>query len=52
MATDDEDEFLRCVRAQNIPVSFDIRSESVNIDLCDDSYRREEGSELNQTVCG
>ena len=52
MATVDEDELLRRVRAQNRSVSFVAGSELVNIDLCEDSYRREEGSELNQTVCG
>ena len=52
MATDDEDELLRSVRAQNRSVSFVTGSELVNVDLCEDSYRREEGRELSQTVCG
>ena len=52
MATDDEDELLRSVRAQNRSFSFVTDSELVNIDLCEDSYRREEGSELSQTVRG
>lgn len=50
MATDDEDELLRKVRAENRAVSFITGSELVNIDLGDDSYRRDEDSELNQTV--
>jgi len=52
MATDDDDELVRNLRAQNRSVSFVAGSELVNIDLCEDSYRREEGSELSQTVCG
>lgn len=51
MATDDEDELLRNVRVQNRSVSFVTGSELVNIDLGEDSYRRDEGSELSQTVC-
>lgn len=51
MATDDEGELLRNLRAQNRSVSFVTGSELVNIDLCEDPYRREEGSELSQTVC-
>lgn len=50
MAADDEDELLRKVRAQNRSVSFVTGSELVNIDLGDDSYRRNEDSELNETV--
>lgn len=48
MATYDEDEMLRSVRAQKRSVSFVTGSELVNIDLCEDSYRQE-GSELSQT---
>ena len=44
MATDDKD-------AQNTPDRFATGSESVNIELCEDSHRREEESELSQTVC-
>ena len=51
MATDDEEELLRSFRAQNRSVSFVTGSDSVNIDLCEDPHRRDEGSELSQTVC-
>lgn len=51
MAADDEDELLRKVRAENRSVSFVTGSELVNIDLGDDSHRRDEDSELSQTVC-
>lgn len=51
MAADDEDELLRKVRSENRSVSFVKGSELVNIDLGDDSYRRDEDSELSQTVC-
>lgn len=51
MERDDEDELLRKVRAQNRSVSFITGSELVNIDLGEDSYRPDEDSQLNQTVC-
>ena len=46
MAADDEDELLRSMHAQDISVGFAAGSEKVNV------YRREEGSELSQRVCG
>lgn len=49
MAPDDEDALLRKVRAQHRSVSFITASELVNIDLEDESHRKEE-SELNETV--
>ena len=51
MAPDDEDSLLRKVRAQHRSVSFVTGSELVNIDLGDDSSRRDEDSQLNETVC-
>ena len=51
MAPDDEDSLLRKVRAQHRSVSFVTGSELVNIDLGDESSRRDEDSQLNETVC-
>lgn len=51
MAPDDEDSLFRKVRAQHRSVSFVTGSELVNIDLGDESSRRDEDSELNETVC-
>ena len=50
MASDDEDELLRKVRAQHRSVSFVTGSELVNIDLGDESHRQGEDSQLNETV--
>ncbi|XP_022784410.1 two pore calcium channel protein 1-like isoform X2 [Stylophora pistillata] len=49
MAADDEDEILKSVRAQNRSVTFITGSQSVNIDLKEDSSRLNEDSELNET---